>query len=111
MPAAGYGFVGPAAPLAFTANNVDIIFDGSIFDSNGQRLYVYRCLWEENSGDAGTQELRFDMSIRGRLLSSWYGRRNLGQRLLQIGIYGVNSEDEAREDIQHRLQSLIIART
>jgi hypothetical protein len=50
------------------------------------------------------------MSIRGRVLSSWYGRRNLGQRLLQIAVSGARTEAEAREEIRRRLPEMIIAR-
>lgn len=111
MPAAGYGFIGPAAPLTVSAGGVVISFDGSAFEASGQPLYVYRCLWEESAGVAGARERNFDMSIQGRLLSSWYGRRNLGQRLVQIGVSGVQSDAEAREDISRRLPGMIAPKT
>lgn len=110
MPAAGYGFVGGAAPLAITNGAVSLLLDGSAFEASGQPLYVYRCLWEDLAGTSGGREKKFDMSIRGRLMSSWWGRRNMGQRLIQIGVSGVNSEQEAREDIQRRLPGMIVSK-
>ncbi len=108
MPAAGYGFIGPAEPLSVAAKGINITFDGSIFESNAQPLYVYRCLWEGFAVAGGTYERSFDMSIRGRLLSSWYGRRNLGQRLIQIAVSGVSNEHDAREEIIQRLPLMVV---
>jgi len=107
MPAAGYRFVGPTEPIDFAAQGIKLTFDGSIFDSGGQGIYVYRCLWEDQIGLGTAWERRFDMSIQGRLMSSWYGRRNLGQKLIQIGITGVSSESEARQDLLRRLPALL----
>ena len=50
---------------------------------------------------------KFDMSVHGRLMSTWFGRRNLGQKLLQIGISGAHSEQEARDDLRRRLPELL----
>jgi exosortase len=111
MPAAGYVFAGPTAPLDLHATGLQLKFDGTIFDANGQRVFVYRCLWEEQSGTGRTHERRFDMSLRGRLMSSWHGRRNLGQKLVQVAISGVGSEAEAREDFKRRMPELIVAQT
>jgi exosortase len=111
MPAAGYVFIGPAAPLDLTTTGPQLKFDGSIFDANGHRVFVYRCLWEEQSGSGRTHERRFDMSIHGRLMSSWHGRRNLGQKLLQVAISGAGTESEAREDFKRRMPELIVAQT
>jgi exosortase len=109
LPAAGYTFLGPAAPLEIPAGEVALTFDGSVFQSSDQRLHVYRCLWEERAGAGLRQVRRFDMSIHGRLMSSWYGRRNLGQKLVQVAIFGAGSEVEARDDFKRRMPRLIIA--
>ncbi len=111
MPAAGYAFIAPASPLHVATDGLEMTFDGSVFETNGQHLYVYRCLWEPKAGAGASSQRRFDMSIRGRLMSSWYGRRNLGQTLVQIAVLGGGSEEEARDDIKHRIRSLIAART
>ena len=71
-------------------------------------MYVYRCLWEDQAVSEAARGRRFDMSITGRLQSAWYGRRNLGQKLLQIGVVGVESEDEARKNLERRLPDLVV---
>lgn len=111
LPAAGYAFIGPVAPVEIVAMGIQLTFDGSIFDANGARVFVYRCLWEEQSISGLASELRFDMSFHGRLMSSWYGRRNLGQRLVQVAISGVETELEAREHFKRRMPELIVGRT
>jgi hypothetical protein len=49
----------------------------------------------------------FDQSIRGRLQSAWFGRRNLGQKLLQVGITGPENEQMALKDLQARLPQFL----
>jgi exosortase len=110
LPAAGHSLISHAAPIEVPARDSVIILDGSVFETHGSATYVYRCLWEDRTAAGVASQRRFDMSIRGRVLSSWYGRRNLGQRLLQIAVSGARTEAEAREEIRRRLPEMIIAR-
>lgn len=107
LPAVGYKFIAEAEPATISISKLNLPFNGSIFDCNGARVYVFRCLWEDFPLPEIARNRNFDMSIMGRLASSWYGRRNLGQRLLQIAIAGVQSEQEAREQMQRHLSELI----
>ena len=109
MPAAGFKLISTARAVDVSSPNVVLTLDGSIFDCNGLLVYVYRCLWEDQSASGVARGRRFDMSVSGRLMSSWYGRRNLGQKLLQIGVSGARSEQEAREDLRRRLPDFIVA--
>ena len=108
LPAVGYKFVAVAESAAISLSNVTLPFNGSTFDCDGKRIYVFRCLWEDYAVADVARNRNFDMSILGRLKAAWYGRRNLGQRLLQIAIAGVQTEQEAREELQRRLSELIV---
>lgn len=107
MPAAGYKMLSKAEPLTVPTKGIVLVFDGSVFQARNEPMYVYRCLWEEEAMSVGAQSKGFDMSISGRLLSAWCGRRNLGQKLIQIGITGASNELEAREHLAKRLGSFI----
>ena len=107
LPAVGYKFVAEAQATEIAASGVSLPFSGSIFDCGGGRVYVFRCLWEDRPVTGIARDRNFDMSIRGRLTGAWYGRRNLGQRLLQVAIVGAASEQEARTELQQRLSELI----
>ncbi len=108
LPAAGYRRVGEAHPLQITLPGIPLQFTGSIFDCEGTPVYVYRCLWEDHpiSGQDGARNL--DMSVKGRLMGAWYGRRNLGQRMFQVALVGARNEDEASEQLKRRLPGLIV---
>ena len=107
LPAVGYKFVSRAEPIDISIAGVVLPFTGSIFDCDGGRVYVYRCLWEDRRVTGIARGRDFDMSIHGRIASAWYGRRNLGQRLLQVAIVGVGGEQEARVGLDQRLRDLI----
>ena len=94
-----------------TVSSITIPFTGSLFDCNGSQVYVYRCLWEDFPVTGVARNRNFDMSIKGRLLAAWYGRRNLGQRLLQIAITGMSNEQDARTQLQRRLTDLIVLKS
>ena len=109
LPAVGYKFISEVEPATVAVAKLTLPFTGSVFDSTAGRVYVFRCLWEDYPLAEAVRNRNFDMSIFGRLRSSWYGRRNLGQRLLQIAIAGAQSEQEAREQMQRRLSELIVS--
>jgi hypothetical protein len=88
-----------------------IPFDCSIFEHSGQPFYVYRTLAEDRSSADPALRRSFDQSVKGRVQCAWFGKRNLGQKLLQIGIFGLRSEQEAQQDLATRLPRLIAAET
>lgn len=107
MPAAGFKMVEKTEPVTIPIGDSVLTFDGSVFDASNSLMYVYRCLWEDQVLSGAAQGRRFDMSISGRLQSAWYGRRNLGQKLVQIGVSGAANEAEARKHLEDRLPELI----
>ena len=107
LPAVGYRLVAEAEATEIAASGVTLPLNGSIFECDEGRVYVFRCLWEDRPVTGIARDRNFDMSISGRLTSAWYGRRNLGQRLLQIAIVGAGSEQEARAGLRQRLSELI----
>ena len=108
LPAIGYKLVETIDSVSIPVSSISIPFSGSLFEGAGTRVFVYRCLWEDFPMVGLTRNENFDMSIEGRLLAAWYGRRNLGQRLLQIAMMGLNNEDEARAQLQQKLADMIV---
>ena len=107
LPAVGFRYVSEASALEMSLPGVTLPFSGGIFDCESGRVYVYRCLWEDFPITGLTRDRNFDMSVTGRLLSAWYGRRNLGQRLLQVVIQGAPSEESARQQLRTKLADLV----
>ncbi len=109
MPAAGFKMVQKTEPVSIPIGGAVLTFDGTVFDASNSLMYVYRCLWEDQAMSGAAQGRRFDMSIAGRLQSAWFGRRNLGQKLVQIGVLGAANEEEARRHLEHRAPELIVS--
>jgi exosortase len=105
LPAAGLRFISSEPPAIVRFAGVIIPFDCSVFDSQGMPLYVFRTLCEDRRPLGSTSG--FDQSIKGRLQSVWAGRRNLGQKLLQVGIVGPQSQQTALADLQARLPQFL----
>ncbi len=107
LPAVGFELVGPITTVNIPIGTMQLPFSGSEFKCNDERMFVYRCVWEDQPVTGVARNHNFDTSVRGRIASTWYGRRNLGQRLLQIGILGVGDEEAAREDLRRKMSGLI----
>jgi exosortase/archaeosortase family protein len=105
LPAAGLKFISGTRKAAIQFENVTIPFECSTFDSEGTPLYVFRTLCEDRRPLGSSSG--FDQSISGRLHSAWEGRRNLGQKLLQIDISGASTEQAALADLQARLPQFL----
>ena len=108
LPAIGYKLLDTIDSVSIPVSAINIPFSGSLFECDGNRVFVYRCLWEDFPVVGLARNQNFDMSISGRLLAAWHGRRNLGQRLLQIAIMGPSNEDEARAQLQQKLVDMIV---
>ena len=106
LPAAGFRYVSAGSRVPVRVGDLQLPFESTVFDSDNGRTYVFRCLWEDHQTDP-TRMSSLDMSVMGRLKGAWLGKRNEGQRLLQVGIVGPASETDARQDLKSRLPSLI----
>lgn len=87
-------------------NSLEFPFRRYEFEENGQLVYVFHCLWEENApgayvtaGNAGMLRLRLEAVLQGR--------RNLGQRSMELVVTGASDFPTARDLVQQRLQKLI----
>jgi exosortase len=76
------------------------------FEENGRNVYVFHCLWEENAPGTYFTAAAEGM-LRLRLETVLQGRRNLGQRSLELVITGVSDLPTARDAVQQQLQKLL----
>ncbi len=83
---------GTPGPVSLrTADGLSLPFDRYVFTEDaapGSRaLYVFRCVWEDGPGDATAAASPFEAAApRARLEAVRAGRRNLGQRVLEISV-------------------------
>lgn len=84
-----------AAPLQYLeAAGLRLPFRSYVVADRGTTAHVFYCLWEDRH--PGQSFDSSAMNFRSRLASVAAGRRNLGQRSLEIVVWGKRSENEAR---------------
>ena len=94
LPAAGSELVEQRGIKEFTVGGLALPFRAFEFADQKRPLVVYFCSWED--GDPGTPaELRENNA--SRLRAAWIGHRSVGQRVLELAIWGKKTADEADE--------------
>jgi exosortase len=76
------------------------------FEQNGRPLFVFVTIQEDKrvaSGPADTGE----WNVSGRLRAAWEGKRNLGQRLLEIAVSGFDDFAAAREALAKTARQIV----
>ena len=72
---------------------------GYEFEQNRQPLFVFVCIQEDKiAPDAATAS--GEWSARGRMLAAWRGQRNLGQRLIEVAVLGLDDFAQARAALE-----------
>jgi hypothetical protein len=67
---------------------------------------VFVCI-QENKVSSDRNGESFQWNTRGRLLAAWHGRRNLGQRLLEIAVNGLDDFSQARDAVKTTVRAIV----
>jgi len=105
LPATGRQILSTSEVQLLNAAGVALPFRHYVVNDGGRPMHVFYCLWEDRGAE---QDLRpTDLTLRNRLEPVLSGRRNLGQRSLEIAIWGTNDAKEAEESLVQELKELI----
>jgi exosortase len=109
LPAIGRTFEAELPPLRIDSAGASLPFRFYRFAQNGKPLFVVVCIQEDKlaPGAAALPE----WSTRGRLEAAWNGRRNLGQRLLELALLGATDSDEAARQVAQLVPIIVRAPT
>ena len=89
LPALGRTFRAARPDVNVRAGPVSLDFRSYEFEQNGQPLFVFVSIQEDKRVPAGPADTG-EWNFAGRLKAAWQGKRNLGQRLLEIAVLGLN---------------------
>jgi exosortase len=107
LPATGRIFREEKPPLSIQAGSVRLDFRVYEFDEVGRPLFVFVAIQDDET-EASAQEAGFEeWNPRGRLRAAWRGRRNLGQRLLEIAVTGFDDHERAREAAAQTVKEIV----
>jgi hypothetical protein len=96
LPAIGRNFRRARPDVNVRAGPVTLDFRSSEFEQNGQPLFVFVCIQEDKRVASGPADIG-EWNLRGRLRAALDGKRNLGQRLLEVAILGLDDFSQASE--------------
>lgn len=106
LPAIGRNFRMARPDLNLRAGSAPLDFRSYEFEQNGRPLFVFVCIQEDKrvaSSAADSEE----WNVRGRLRAAFNGKRNLGQRLLEIAVSGVDDFAQATEAVSKTVNEIV----
>jgi exosortase len=98
LPAIGRNFRTARPDLKLQAGPISVDFRSYEFEQNGRPLFVFVCIQEDKRVPTGVADTG-DWNLRGRLRAALEGKRNLGQRLLELAVLGLEDFSQASEAV------------
>lgn len=107
LPAVGRMFRGTRPGVNVDASGVSLNFQSYEFEQNGRPLFVFVCIQDDKW--TGTEESDSgEWSLPGRVRAAWQGKRNLGQRLLEVAVLGYDDFTQAREALAKTTAAIVL---
>jgi exosortase len=105
LPAAGHQIAAQEYLGPISVGNLQLPFSCYAMRNGGGLAYVFYCLWDDSA--AAQSFARTHLTYANRLEPVLAGRRNRGQRSLEIAVWGIDDSREAQAALAHHLQTLI----
>ncbi len=99
----GMHLVKPLSPVSFESSAVSLPFKSYLFEQQGRPIYVFHALMEDAGADGNASEV-LDDSPWGRFRSLCSGRRNLGERMIEVAFWNLTDEASARKALNEYLK-------
>jgi exosortase len=106
FPAAGARLMDDFGRVTVVANGITMTFRHQTFAAGASVIHVFHCLWADQLAPH-EDPLRDDGSQASRLLAVLAGKRNLGQKVLELVVQGPDTNDEAVAALKQQLAALI----
>ena len=106
LPAVGRTFRMARPDLNLSAGSALLEFRSYEFEQNGRPLFVFVCIQDDkrvasSAADSG------EWNLRGRVRAALHGKRNLGQRLLEIAVLGQDDFAQAAEAVAKTVGEIV----
>jgi exosortase len=106
LPAVGRTFRGGRPGVTVNAGSVSLDFRSYEFDQHGRHLFVFVGIQDDKQNRAAEAQSA-DLNFGGRLRAAWQGKRNLGQRLLEVAVLGYEDFGQAREAFSKTAEAIV----
>ena len=105
----GYRLRSASEVKFFAIDRLRLPFRHYVFDVGPWRVHVFHCRWEQGVDERSyvTEEPSAYNLFRG----IWRGRGNLGQKVLQVAVWGMDEADQAEAAVVRQLEGLVKVET
>ena len=90
-----------------SVRGLELSFRSYITQSEVGPLYLFYCLWQDHGARTTTNSEK--LSYRNRLAAAMAGKRNSGQRSLELAFWGAENETIAQHALQSVLEQIVVA--
>jgi exosortase/archaeosortase family protein len=106
LPASGYKLLSASSIQKIPVHGLLLPFRTYVVQERARVGHVFYCLWQDN---LDTQQLESDeiLSWGSRLANVRAGKRNLGQRSLELVVWGLSDERQAEAAFHQQLNQLV----
>ena len=120
LPANGFEWQRDLGLIEVETDIMPFWFIGYVYKLKGRYWRVYYGIWEDRVPAEALNEYPDDperafmnatpeeMSRKDRFTSAWHGKRNQGQRLIEIAIDGAESDEAAVDSLRQNLREFIV---
>ena len=91
------------------AGDTVLPFDAYWFRERGEDVFVFNCVAEDARRGPGHEREGGEVTMTSRLEAVRAGKRNLGQRRLEVAVWGARDATDAREAFEELLRERVIA--
>ncbi len=105
LAAAGRSLVAKSGLDYVSVNGLRLPFRSYVADGDSSPLHVFYCLWDDRGLDRSFQTIA--ATYANRLAPVLAGRRNSGQRSLELALWGFDDDHQAEAEFQRQLKRLV----
>jgi len=105
LTAAGHEIISQSALHPVTVHGLQMPFRSYVVKDEHGPVHVFYCLWEDRADEQSFSTT--SLSYANRLAPVLAGRRNSGQRSLEIALWGMGDSAEAESALARELEKLI----
>jgi exosortase len=106
LPAIGRTFRKALPDVSVATGSAPLDFRSYEFEQNGRPLFVFVCIQDDKRSASGPPDSG-EWNLAGRLRAAWQGKRNLGQRLLEIAVSGFDDFAAASEALAKTANEIV----
>lgn len=106
LPASGMKLRGGVHQKVISVNGVGLPIRSYVFENGPNLLHVYYCYWDGSAPEVKAQDQE-NWTASGRLDAVRRGKRDVGTQMLELAVFGYDTEEEAEKAVRQQLADIV----